>query len=150
MGTKVREVHQGFEAIVGAIQFHHNGCQRAVLHEKRLKEDKLMQMSGTDIQTLEVIEVFEKGLRLESDAASDILGLRAKDTTLGIEGVIAVVEILPGGERLAQLQPKRIANAPIQGYWVSEAFLELLEPRREKVKPTSAPGYENVGPSQSR
>lgn len=151
MGTLVREMYEGFEAAVTGMQFHVNGCTRAVLAEKRLKDNCPVQRTSADIQALEIVKLNKKGLVIEPGAASDVLDLKAKDPTLGIEGVIVVVEYQADGSRMFRLQPKREKkDQEVDGYWICETLVELIDKPRQKTATPAGPGYASKSTAYGR
>jgi hypothetical protein len=131
-----------FEATVIATQAHRNGCQRVVLQEKRLtKEGKPVNRESVDIQTVEMRQPKDGGVI--GSLGTDVLGLKAIDSSTGYGGEICVVETDSHGARMLLLQSaERTATGDrVDAVWADEDFVELLEPKKElKAKP-DAPGF---------
>lgn len=145
IGSVVRETIENYEATVISVQAHVNGCRRALLQERRLKDGMPVQRETCDIQQLEMVTPLPGGPI--ADTGEEVLGLKAKDRATGYEGTIIIVETDTDGTLSFAVQSaaRTATGDRVEAIWVSEPMLELLEPRRVQETPVV---HKPTGPSE--
>ncbi len=136
MGSVVLETVENYEAIVLGHQILVNGCRRAVLQERRLKDGAPVKRESCDIQSLLLLSKAVQHI-IDEDEYRGMLGLSAKDLATGYLGKITIVdqEISGAISFSLQSQARTSAGDRVEPSWVSEQMLELLETKKETYAP---------------
>lgn len=134
IGSIVKERVENYKAMVVGHQIHIDGCHRVVLQECSLKDGKPVGLESTDLQRVDLVKFVDGYVMKPVD---DIIGLKAKDLATEYTGTICIVGMGIAGDIDYFLQTAERAKGGdrVDGIWVAEARVKLLEPRRVIAPP---------------
>jgi hypothetical protein len=146
IGSLVHETIEKYDATVVGIQIHISGCNRVCLQEKRFKDGKAVKVDSADVQTVEMKKKEKNGRVVDPGAASDVMGLRARSKTTGVEGTITVVQFDPKVRHFHITPSKREKNGDrMESFWVEEAFVQMIDKPKPLVFKSTGNGFVNCG-----